>query len=114
MYFPGWFSGADLNYLDQLKKYLELRIKYEEDYDVALIPEMNAIRDILISHTKPKVFDPEDRNNEIVKLENDFEAMCSALEECGITSPKSMTVFEFYSRIRHFEKKNKPKANGNQ
>ena len=51
-------------------------------------------------------------NSEIIKFEKSFEMMKGTLEEAGVKT-ECLTVFEYYSRIEHFENKySKLKQNG--
>jgi hypothetical protein len=104
VYFPNWFTESDLNYLERLKKYLQARIEYELTGDVELIAEITKHADYFIEVNKPKDFNPFVENC-LIQMENEFESMAAALGENGVTNASGLTVFEFYSRIRYFEKK---------
>lgn len=103
-YFPKWFSESDLDYLEKMKKYLLARIEYETTGDVALIPELNRYADYFVEANKPKDFNPFTENC-LIKMEQEFESMAAALAENGIVNATDLTVFEFYSRVKYFEKK---------
>ena len=61
---------------------------------------MMDICEYFIEQNRPNNFAPG--TNDVVKHEKGFEMMCASLEESGVTT-KGLTVFEFYSRIEHFE-----------
>ncbi len=42
-------------------------------------------------------------------MEQEFESMVAALGENGVIDAGSLSVFEFYSRIKYFEKKSQKK-----
>lgn len=110
MCFPDEFAqGGSWNYFEQLKDKAILQIKYIKTGDATLIAQINAITDYQLSLLAPAVFDPADPQNSIVKMELSFESLCTQLEELGVQNPKRLTVFEFYSKIRYFKAKNKPK-----
>lgn len=109
MYFPAWFQESDLNYLDKLKKYTRARINYELTHDQRYLDEILRYADFFLEVNKPKNFNPFDTNNDLIIQEQEFEAMCAALEENGVKDAKGMTVFSFYSRILYYDKKAKKK-----
>lgn len=55
----------------------------------------------------PRRFDPWDQDNIVMTAERNFEEMCTVLQENGIQQPKELTEFEFYSKMRYYEKKYK-------
>lgn len=67
------------------------------------------IDDFQLSLIKPKNFDSSDPENVIKSIEIAFENVCTTLEELGVASPSTLSVFSFYSKIAYFEKKNAPK-----
>ncbi len=89
-----------------MKKYLLVRIEYETTGDVALIAELNKYADYFLEINKPKDFNPFVENC-LIKMEQKFESMAAALAENGIVNASELTIFEFYSRIKYFEKKGK-------
>ena len=106
VYFPAWFTESDLNYLERLKKYLQLRVKYELTEDITLLAEIEKHADYFLEVNKPKDFNPFTENC-LIKQEQEFESMAAALSENGIQNASNLTVFEFYSRVKYFEKKGK-------
>lgn len=87
-----------------------MRLELEEGNTEAL-PELLKIREFFTESLRPKNFNPFDSNNDLLLHEKEFEAICSGMEEAGIQNAKNMTVFEFYSRVEHFEKRNKQSKN---
>jgi len=55
---------------------------------------------------KPKDFNPFVENC-LIQMEQEFESMAAALGENGIQNASELTVFEFYSRVKYFQKKSK-------
>lgn len=82
-----------------------LRIELDEG-NIEVLDELLRIKDFITGGISPKNFNPFDPHNDLLKHEKDFEGLVSSLEEAGIHGVKSMTVFEFYSRMEYFEKKN--------
>lgn len=70
---------------------------------------VESIDDYLLSLNPPNDFSANSPNNIIRDMELSFEKLCASMEEAGINSPKTLTVFEFYSRIDFFESKKKSK-----
>jgi hypothetical protein len=60
-----------------------------------------------LESNKPKNFNPFDAGNVLIRQEQEFQAMCAALEENGVKDAKCLSVYEFYSRVKYFEKKAK-------
>lgn len=54
---------------------------------------------------KPKNFNPYDPENIIKVAEESFEDICTVMEENGVAEPKALTEFEFYSKLRFYNKK---------
>ncbi len=84
------------------------RIEFETTGDVALITELNKYADYFLEINKPKDFNPFVENC-LIKMEVEFESTCASLEENGIKGASDMTVFEFYSRCKYFDKKSQKK-----
>lgn len=74
--------------------------------DVELLSEIVKYSDYFLEANKPKDFNPYTENVLIV-MEQEFESMAAALGENGVTNASELTIFEFYSRIKYFEKKSK-------
>lgn len=77
--------------------------------DEELLNQMKDVCDYFININKPKSFIPGD--NAVINYEKGQQSILSSMEESGINT-KSLTVFEFYSRIEHLENKYKSKHHG--
>lgn len=64
--------------------------------------QMKDVCDYFIEQSRPRSFAPG--NNELIKHEKSFEGMCANMEESGVRSD-GISVYQFYSRIEHFENK---------
>ena len=53
----------------------------------------------------PRVLDPHNPENVIKASEESFEDVCTVMQENGVVNPKDLTEFEFYSKLRYYEKK---------
>lgn len=95
-----------MDYLEKLKKYLRTQIAYNLTEDPIHIDEIQKLSKWFLEHNKPKSFNPYDKNNSLISQEQEFENMATALEENGVII-SGLTVFEFYSRCKYFEKKSK-------
>lgn len=98
-----------MNYFEQVKQKTLLQLKYLQSGDQKYVKQINAVTDYQLSMIAPSDFDGESRQNTINAMELSFESLCTNLEELGIQRPKRLSVFEFYSKIRYFKAKNKPK-----
>lgn len=65
---------------------------------------MKEICDYFIEQAKPKQFNSHAEDNIIVQSDKQFESVCTNLQESGIDIEK-LSVFSFYSKIEHFEKR---------
>lgn len=92
-----------------MKKYLLAQIEYNLTGDTKYLAEIQKHAQFFVDHNTPKSFNPYSPDNVLLSQEQDFESMCAALEENGVKDAGLMTVFEFYSRVKYFEKKSKPK-----
>lgn len=57
----------------------------------------------------PKNLDGDRSQNMVIKFRLEFEELCIALMVAGVENPRQMSVFSFYTAIKHFESKNKTK-----
>ncbi len=92
-----------------MKKYLRAQINYNITEDPQYLTEIIRYSNWFLDHNKPKSFSPMNKENDLIKQEQEFESMCAALEENGVKDAKDMTVYQFYSRIKYYEKKSKNK-----
>jgi hypothetical protein len=114
IYFPKWFNADNSIYNQYLKEYILTKINLiidPENNDVVEI--MREICNYFINQNKPKQFNPGSKNNIVITSEKQFESVCTNLEESGVNL-ENITVFSFYSKIEHFEKRyNELKSHGN-
>lgn len=75
-----------------------------------LLEEIERLNQYFLDFLKPKVFSPG-QENAVIEHELHFEEIKSGMEESGIDT-RRLTVFEFYARIQHFEKRNAELKNG--
>lgn len=88
-----------------MKKYIRAQINYNIDYDPKFLAEITKHSEWFLDRNKPKSFNPYNKENELIRHEQEFESMCAALEENGVKDAKELTVYEFYSRISYYDKK---------
>ena len=94
--------------MEKLKKYLIARAKFESTGDPSYLSEIIKYADYFIEANRPKDFNPFAENC-LIQMEQEFESMVAALSENGVVNASDLTVFEFYSRIKYFEKKSTKK-----
>lgn len=94
-----------MNYFQQIKEKVLLQIKFLKTSDASLIPQINNVSEFQLTMMNPKIFIEGHPDNCITLAEIAFEELCSVLESMGVSNPKRLTVFEFYSKIRYFKKK---------
>lgn len=81
-------------------------VKIEKELGEKNVDELyNRIIEYFLQKSKPHIFDPHDENCVVFMYDREIEELCISMEENGINNPKDLTVFEFYSRIRYYEKK---------
>lgn len=107
--FPEFF-GDDLNYLNRVREYLQLRCEIEIDPNNVNLQAMESVQAYFINEQKPHTFDPYEKENVISVSEQQFENVCNTMEDQGSHKPKELTEFEFYHKLRFYEKKFKAKA----
>lgn len=73
---------------------------------------MQEICEYFIEQNKPHVFNIRVKNNVVVAHEKSFENIITSLQESGINT-SGLTIFEFYSRIEHLEKRYQNLKHGN-
>ena len=76
--------------------------------DIELLSEIVKYSDYFLEANRPKDFNPF-AENVLIVMEQEFESMVAALSENGVVNASELTVFEFYSRIKYFEKKSSKK-----
>lgn len=62
----------------------------------------------------PKNLDGQDTDNHVANMERSFEMLCTSMEELGVESVHTITVFQFYAKIRYFKKKQADQKAANQ
>lgn len=67
--------------------------------------KVQDIEDFLLAFNPPDLFRGSGRV--LIQVDKAFENLCTVLEEAGINAPKKLSVYEFYSKVEYFEKKNK-------
>lgn len=92
-----------------MKKFIRAQINYNIDFDPQYLAEITRHSEWFLDHNKPKNFNPYNKENELIRHEQEFQSMCAALEENGVKDAKELTVFEFYSRISYYDKKSSKK-----
>jgi hypothetical protein len=70
---------------------------------------MQKIEEALLE--KPKCFNPYDPGSVLMNSEESFENICTTLQENGIVDPKGLSEYEFYSKLKFYEKKYKKNGN---
>ena len=102
--FPDRFSSATMmNYNGQNKKKGLLILQGIEHGEFS--NEIELIDKWQSKFMAPKSMHPSDRNNEINRIDTDFEDSCIFLEKHGVKDPKNITVYEYYKRIDFYKPK---------
>jgi hypothetical protein len=68
------------------------------------------IQAFFLEQSAPMCFNPYEEKNILRSSEMIFEDLCSVIEEQGVINPKRLSEFEFYSKLRYYEKKFKEAA----
>ena len=98
------------NYFDNLLSRTQIVLKKILGIDVAKMDE-ERVEGYFEIAMKPKYL-IQNKMNEVISMEKSFEATCAVLEDNGISNPKRLTIFEFFSKVEFLETKFKTKNNG--
>lgn len=96
--------------MNTYRKYLELKCELAVNPTDEKLKEMDTVIKFFINRQKPYKFNPYDTDNILMIHEKQFEDLCCSMEENGVANPKELTEFEFYSRLKYYEKKYKDNA----
>ena len=66
-----------------------------------------SIEQYLIDINPPESY--SNKEGALIRMDKSFENLCAHMEASGVKDPKSLSVYEFYSRVEFLEKKNNPK-----
>lgn len=72
--------------------------------------ELLAIREFFLAAAAPMNFDPYQPDNIIQSSEVVFSQVCTTMQEQGISDPKTLSEWEFYSKLQYFDKKFKDQS----
>jgi hypothetical protein len=67
--------------------------------------KMDQLYDYFLERAKPQKFNPFEPDNVLTVSEMQFEEMIATMEDQGVSSAKRLTEFEFYTRIKFYQKK---------
>lgn len=98
-----------MNYLAEVNRKTLLQLAVIRKDESKLRKQIRDIELWQLQLQTPKNFDNQDPENLVIQREKSFENICATLEDLGVTNPKRLTVFEFYSRLEYYKKK---KASG--
>lgn len=104
IYFPEFF-GDDLNHLNKLREYLIIRCRVLEDLSEEDRKQMDLLHAYFSDNTKPMKFNPFEPENILSVSEMQFEDMVATMEDQGVSTAKKLTEYEFYTRIKFYQKK---------
>lgn len=113
-YFPKFYPESDdLTFFQKTKQKLMLtadkilsQIENEDQHiDDKILDLLNEISLFFVEMKKPKNFNQGEPDNCIVKLDSQFEMLCSMIESNG-GQPKDFTLIEFYSRLEFIRRSN--------
>ena len=76
------------------------------------VKKLDAIEVYFLNEQKPMRFNPYEKDNVLMSGENSFEDVCATMQENGITDPKNLTEYEFYSRLKYLQEKYKKQSHG--
>lgn len=66
---------------------------------------LKNVAEFFLEKQKPVIFDPNNEECALVNSDRAFEEVIASMEDNGVMNVKELTVFEFYSKIKYFEKK---------
>lgn len=68
----------------------------------------------MIEQHAPSNYNGQDPENILNRQDKSFERVCISMEDNGVSNPKNLTEYEFYSRISYLEEKFNKDKHGNQ
>jgi len=100
-----------MDYFSALKRKISLTAELLEATENVEEIEANLakIENFFLELNKPNNFIPDDPTNAIINLEMSYENLCSLLVMNGVADIKTLSIFEFYSRLRYYKNSNTPK-----
>jgi len=72
--------------------------------------QLEEVEEVMRQVLAPKTMNPRDEQNTVLNFERNLESSCMELEQRGVVNPSELTVYQFYSRIQHFQKEAKKAA----
>jgi hypothetical protein len=69
------------------------------------LKQMEVLQRYFLDQQKPQKFNPYETDNILMQNESNFEEIIATMEDNGTTSAKGLTEYEFYSRLKFYEKK---------
>lgn len=104
--FPAKFGDvSQLNHYQNIKLKIIAECNLILSEDAKYVADIQNINQYFVSLIVPKNMDGDSHKNVIIQFALDFEELCVALMTNGITNPKAMTVFQFYTALKFFESK---------
>lgn len=108
---PSFFNESDTYEIYVNIKNKIALLAQAAEYEVVpddLLAKIRAIDKFMIEQNKPENFDGDDVENALLNCDTSFERLCATLESQGVANAQHLTVMQFYVRLEHFKKINKP------
>jgi hypothetical protein len=96
-----------MNFYDNVRRKLLADIDFLLRDNLNSLDESQKIDMLIAEMISPKKFNNTDPENIVLKQKKAFDDLCTILESHGCVNPKKLTVFEYYSKLKFYEKKKK-------
>jgi hypothetical protein len=90
-----------------MKERVISRLRLMSTKDPAHAKKIDKIDEYFLNLLAPKNLDGMSVDNIIINTKKEFEKLCVILVDRGIPDPARMTVFRFYTTLKHYEESTK-------
>lgn len=97
-----------MNFYENVRRKLLAEIDFLLRDNLDSLEESKKIDLLIAEMISPKNFTNTDPHNVVLTQKKAFDDLCTILESHGCVAPKKLTVFEYYSKLKFYEKKKNP------
>jgi hypothetical protein len=96
-----------MNFYENIRRKLLAEIDFLLRDNLESLEESKKIDLLIAEMISPKNYSNTDPQNIVLTQKKAFDDLCTILESHGCVAPKKLTVFEYYSKLKFYEKKKK-------
>jgi hypothetical protein len=107
---PKWFNDDEtFQFYQRIKAKIAIlaRLVADENSEEAKL-QLQQIEKYFAEYSAPQDFDSDSPENAALKMDSNFEQLCTILESNGVAHAENLTTLQFYSRLEYFKKINSP------